>query len=42
MEFEHEGLSPVLHCYETCSRGWDHGLATLRSHVDMGTRHAAF
>ena len=42
MEFEHEGLSPVLHCYDTCSRGWDHGLATLRSHVDTGTRHAAF
>jgi uncharacterized protein YndB with AHSA1/START domain len=42
VRFEHEGLSPVLHCYDTCSRGWDHGLATLRTYVDSGTRHAAF
>ena len=42
MEFEHEGLNPRLHCYDTCSRGWDHGLAVLRSYVDTGTRHAAF
>jgi len=42
MVFEHEGLTPVLHCYDTCSRGWDHGLATLRTYVDGGTRHAAF
>ena len=42
MEFEHEGLNPGLHCYDTCSRGWDHGLASLRTYVDTGTRHAAF
>jgi uncharacterized protein YndB with AHSA1/START domain len=42
MEFEHEGLNPGLHCYDTCSRGWDHGLASLRSFVDSGTRRAAF
>ena len=42
MEFEHEGLNPELHCYDTCSRGWDHGLASLRSYVGSGTRHAAF
>jgi hypothetical protein len=37
-----EGLTPVLHCYDTCSRGWDHGLATLHTYIDSGTRHAAF
>jgi uncharacterized protein YndB with AHSA1/START domain len=42
MQFEHEGLNPQLHCYDTCSRGWDHGLASLRGYVDTGTRHAAF
>ena len=42
MEFEHEGLNPGLHCYDTCSRGWDHGLASLRGYVDTGTPHAAF
>jgi len=42
MEFEHEGLTPVLHCFDTCSRGWDHGLASLRAYVDTGARHAAF
>ena len=42
MEFVHEGLSPELDCYDTCSRGWDHGLASLRSYVATGTRHSAF
>jgi uncharacterized protein YndB with AHSA1/START domain len=42
MEFEHEGLNPALHCYDTCSRGWDHGLASLRSYVETGIDRAAF
>jgi uncharacterized protein YndB with AHSA1/START domain len=42
MEFEHEGLTPQLHCYDACSRGWDHGLAFVRSYVDTGTRRPAF
>jgi uncharacterized protein YndB with AHSA1/START domain len=42
MEFEHEGLTAQLHCYDTCSLGWDHGLASLRRYLDTGTRHAAF
>ena len=37
MEFEHEGLTPRLHCYDTCSRGWDGVLASLRGYVDTGT-----
>jgi uncharacterized protein YndB with AHSA1/START domain len=42
MEFEHEGLTPQLHCYDTCSRGWDHGLAYVRNYVDGGTHRPAF
>ncbi len=42
MEFEHEGLTPQLHCYGTCSRGWDAGLERVRSYVDRGTRRPAF
>lgn len=42
MEFEHEGLNPRLHCYDTCSTGWDHGMASLRRYVETGTSHAAF
>ena len=42
MSFEHEGLTEQLHCYETCSRGWDHGLAFVRSYVDEGTERPAF
>jgi hypothetical protein len=42
MEFEHEGLNRHLRCYDTCSRGWDHGLASLRTYVDTGTRATAF
>ena len=42
MEFEHEGLTAHLRCYDTCSRGWDHGLASLRTYVDTGTRSTAF
>jgi uncharacterized protein YndB with AHSA1/START domain len=36
MQFVHEGLMPQLHCYDTCSRGWDGVLASLRSYVDTG------
>ncbi|HVN11238.1 MAG TPA: SRPBCC domain-containing protein [Kineosporiaceae bacterium] len=39
MGFGHEGLTPQLHCYDTCSRGWDGVLASLRSYVDTGTGH---
>jgi uncharacterized protein YndB with AHSA1/START domain len=42
MLFEHEGLTPQLHCYGTCSRGWDHGLAYVRNYVDAGTHRPAF
>jgi hypothetical protein len=42
MTFEHEGLTPQLHCYDTCSRGWSHGLAALRSYVETGIDRAAF
>jgi hypothetical protein len=42
MDFEHEGLTPQLHCYDTCSLGWSHGLASLRTYIDTGTRHTAF
>jgi uncharacterized protein YndB with AHSA1/START domain len=42
MEFTHEGLAPGLHCYDTCSRGWDHGLASLRRYAETGSARAAF
>ena len=42
MRFEHEGLTPQLHCYDTCSTGWDHGLAYVRDYVDTGTHRPAF
>jgi uncharacterized protein YndB with AHSA1/START domain len=42
MRFEHEGLTPKLHCYDTCSRGWDHGLAYVGNYVDAGTHRPAF
>jgi uncharacterized protein YndB with AHSA1/START domain len=42
MDFEHEGLAPHLRCYDTCSRGWHHGLASLRTYVDTGIRNTAF
>src|SRR5438045_1499545 len=42
MEFEHEGLTSQLDCYDTCSRGWDHGLGYLRTYVDSGTHRPAF
>jgi len=33
----HFGLDPTLDCYGTCSRGWDHYLASLRAYVETGT-----
>jgi len=29
LDFEHDGLEPRCECYEMCSRGWDHYLASL-------------
>src|SRR5689334_4436055 len=42
MEFEHEGLTPALHCYDTCTGGWDHGMASVRRYVETGIDQAAF
>lgn len=36
LRFRHIGLSPVLSCYETCDRGWDHFLASLLSYAQGG------
>ena len=33
LRFAHLGLEPELECYGTCSRGWDHYLASLRGAV---------
>jgi uncharacterized protein YndB with AHSA1/START domain len=37
LEFQHQGLTPQLECYEHCSRGWDHFLPSLRDYVETGT-----
>jgi hypothetical protein len=39
LEFRHQGLTPQLHCYDHCSRGWDYFLPSLRDFVDTGTGH---
>jgi hypothetical protein len=33
----HEGLVKQLECYDQCSAGWDHYLASLRDHIESGT-----
>lgn len=35
--FRHHGLTPQLDCFETCRRGWDHFLPSLRQYADTGT-----
>ena len=34
--FRHHGLTAQLDCYDTCRRGWDHFLPSLRQYVDTG------
>lgn len=36
LSFEHLGLEPVCECYDRCSRGWDHFLASLVSYCETG------
>jgi uncharacterized protein YndB with AHSA1/START domain/DNA-binding transcriptional ArsR family regulator len=37
LDFHHFGLAPTCDCYGTCSRGWDHYLASLRAYAETGT-----
>ena len=37
LEFHHFGLAPTCDCYGTCSRGWDHYLASIRAYAETGT-----
>ncbi|NMH96538.1 SRPBCC family protein [Pseudonocardia acidicola] len=34
--FRHHGLTPQLDCFNTCRRGWDHFLPSLRQYVETG------
>jgi len=36
LQFRHRGLTARLDCIEMCTRGWDHFLTSLRSHVEAG------
>ncbi len=37
IHFEHEGLTPDLHCYEVCETGWDMFFVnSLKAYLDTG------
>ncbi|SMC27936.1 Uncharacterized conserved protein YndB, AHSA1/START domain [Andreprevotia lacus DSM 23236] len=36
LDFEHIGLTPTLECYDLCSGGWDHFLASLQQYAQTG------
>jgi uncharacterized protein YndB with AHSA1/START domain len=36
LDFEHIGLVPSFECYELCSDGWRHFLASLRQFLETG------
>ena len=36
LDFEHVGLAPALECYDLCSSGWNHFLASLQQLVETG------
>ena len=36
LDFEHRGLLPSFECYQVCSQGWQHFLASLQDFVDSG------
>ena len=36
VSFTHKGLTPALECYETCEKGWDYFLGSLKSYLDTG------
>lgn len=37
IRFEHDGLTPELHCFEICSEGWDMFFVdSLKSYLDTG------
>ncbi|HSU98286.1 MAG TPA: SRPBCC domain-containing protein [Gemmatimonadaceae bacterium] len=37
LNFEHDGLSPELKCYNDCRRGWDHFLHSLSDFAERGS-----
>lgn len=37
LEFEHQGLTPELQCFELCQAGWNRFLGSLQSYVDTGS-----
>ncbi|MDB1123419.1 SRPBCC family protein [Vibrio algarum] len=34
--FSHEGLMPVLECYEICEEGWGYFLGSLKDYLETG------
>jgi len=36
LDFRHVGLTPIRDCYEDCTVGWDHFLASLATYVEHG------
>jgi uncharacterized protein YndB with AHSA1/START domain len=37
LNFRHQGLTPKLECYGSCSKGWDQVLPSLRDYVETGS-----
>ena len=39
LQFRHTGLTPHLECFDECSSGWTHYLASLVAYVESGHGH---
>ncbi|UTM59096.1 SRPBCC domain-containing protein [Photobacterium sp. CCB-ST2H9] len=36
LDLEHLGLTPQIECFEVCSQGWTHFLASLKNYLETG------